>query len=67
MLQLQQSLKLGNFIDLKNGGKLIKIYENYRNLSADVTRFVPMAVRSKKDEVRKPKPKAAIMDTRHFK
>lgn len=32
-----------------------------RNLSADVTRFVPTTLRIKKDEVKKPKPKPQIM------
>lgn len=32
-----------------------------RNLSADVTRFVPSTLRIKKDEVKKPKPKTAVV------
>jgi WW domain-binding protein 11 len=35
-----------------------------RNLSADVTRFVPSTLRSKRDEPRKTKPKSYISETK---
>lgn len=34
-----------------------------RNLSADVTRFVPATLRTKRDEPRRPKPKSYIPET----
>jgi WW domain-binding protein 11 len=36
----------------------------YRNLSADVTRFVPSTLRTKRDDVKKPKPKPFVQDTK---